>query len=53
MAFAIDPKTMKDTLLAQSPSLPTFSNATMILTFDKQFWIGSFSADRVAHGKLP
>ena len=52
MALAIDPKTMKDTLVAESPSIPTFSNATMVLTFDKQFWIGTFSGDRIAHGKL-
>jgi hypothetical protein len=52
MALAIDPKTMKDTLVAQSPAIPTFSNATMVLVLDKQFWIGTFSGDRVAHGKL-
>ena len=52
MALAIDPKTMKDTLLAESPAMPTFSNATMVLTFDKQFWIGTFSGDRIAHGRL-
>jgi hypothetical protein len=52
MALAIDPKTMKDTLVAQSAAIPTFSNATMILAFDKQFWIGTFSGDRIAHGKL-
>ena len=52
MAFAIDPMTMKDTLLAESPSIPTFSNATMVLAFDKQYWIGTFSGDRIAHGRL-
>jgi hypothetical protein len=52
MALAIDPKTMKDTLVAESPAIPTFSNATMVLAFDKQFWIGTFSGDRIAHGKL-
>lgn len=52
MALAIDPKSMKDTLIAESPAIPTFSNATMVLTFDQQFWIGTFSGDRVAHGKL-
>jgi hypothetical protein len=52
MAFAIDSKTMKDTMLAESPAIPTFSNATMVLAFDKQFWIGTFSGDRIAHGKL-
>lgn len=52
MALAIDAKTMKDTLVAESPSLATFSNATMVLTFDRQFWIGTFSGDRIAHGSL-
>jgi hypothetical protein len=52
MAFAIDPKTMKDTVIAESPAIPTFSNATMVLAFDKQFWIGTFSGDRIARGKL-
>jgi hypothetical protein len=52
MALAIDPKTMKDTLVAESPAIRTFSNATMVLTFDKQFWIGTFSGDRIAHGRL-
>jgi hypothetical protein len=52
IALAIDPKTMRDTLLAESPAIPTFSNATMVLVFDKQFWIGTFSGDRIAHGRL-
>jgi hypothetical protein len=52
MALTIDPKTMKDTLLAESPAIPAFSNATMALTFDRQFWIGTFSGDRIAHGRL-
>jgi hypothetical protein len=52
IALAIDPKTMKDTVVAESPEIPTFSNATMVLAFDKQFWIGTFSGDRIAHGRL-
>jgi hypothetical protein len=52
MALAIDPKTMRDTLVAESPAIPAFSNATMVLTFDQQFWIGTFSGDRIAHGRL-
>ena len=50
VAIAIDPATMKDTVLAQGPANPAFSNATMVLAFDKQFWIGTFSGDRVGHG---
>jgi hypothetical protein len=52
IALAIDPKTMRDTPVAESPEIPTFSNATMVLTFDQQFWIGTFSGDRIAHGRL-
>lgn len=52
MALAIDPKTLKDMLLAESPAIPTFSNATVVLTFDKQFWIGTFSGDQIAHSRL-
>ncbi|HVS25646.1 MAG TPA: hypothetical protein VMU03_18110 [Gammaproteobacteria bacterium] len=52
IAMSIDPATMKDTLYAQGPANPTFSNATMVLPVGKQFWIGSFSADRIGHGPL-
>ncbi len=51
-AYSIDPATMKDSVLAQGPANPAFSNATMVLAFDKQFWIGTFSGDRVGHGNL-
>ena len=52
IAMSIDPATMKDALYAQGPANPSFSNATMVLPVDKQFWIGSFSADRIGHGPL-
>jgi len=52
IAMSIDPATMKDTVYAQGPANPAFSNATMVLPVDNQFWIGSFSADRVGHGPL-
>jgi len=52
IAMSIDPATMKDTLYAQGPANPAFSNATMVLPVDNQFWIGSFSADRVGHAPL-
>ncbi|HUL83116.1 MAG TPA: hypothetical protein VL131_13295 [Gammaproteobacteria bacterium] len=52
IAMSIDPATMKATLYAQGPANPSFSNATMVLPVDKQFWIGSFSADRIGHGPL-
>ena len=43
---------MKDTVIVQTPALKEFSNATMVLVEDGQFWIGTFSGDRVAHGRL-
>jgi len=53
VAVSIDPKTMKDTLLVETPANADFSNATMLLPVGKRFWIGTFSGDRVAHGALP
>lgn len=52
IAIAIDPATMKDTVLLTTPAIPSFSNATMVLTLGQQFWLGTFSGDRVAHGIL-
>jgi hypothetical protein len=52
VAIAVDPATMRHTVLADGPANPAFSNATMVLAFDKQFWIGTFSGDRVGHGAL-
>ena len=50
--MSIDPATMKNTLYAQGPANPAFSNATMVVPVGNQFWVGSFSADRVGHGPL-
>jgi len=52
MAIAIDPATMEYEVLVDTPATPSFSNATMVLTLDDSFWIGTFSGDRVAHGSL-
>ena len=52
VAMAIDPATMKDTLVASGPANPAFSNATMVLLLGKQFWIGTFSGDRIGYGTL-
>jgi sugar lactone lactonase YvrE len=52
IAMAIDPATMQDSVLVETPANPRFSNATMVLAFDGQFWIGTFSGDRIAHGSL-
>jgi hypothetical protein len=49
IASAIDPGTMKDTVLVEAPAIATFSNATMVLPIGERFWIGTFSGDRIAH----
>ena len=52
IAIAIDPATMKDTVLLETPAIPSFSNATMILPVGREFFLGTFSGDRVGHGTL-
>lgn len=52
IALAIDPASMETTVIAETPEHPAFSNATMVLTLDGRFWIGTFSGDRIAHGPL-
>jgi hypothetical protein len=52
IGMAIDPSTMKTTMLVETRANPSFSNATMVLVDGKQYWLGTFSGDRVAHGTL-
>ncbi len=52
IAIEVDPATMQDRVLVETPASPVFSNATMVLTTGDQFWLGTFSGDRVAHGPL-
>lgn len=52
MAVAIDPATMEDVVLAEGEATPIFSNATMVLVVEDEFWIGTFSGDRVGYGAL-
>jgi hypothetical protein len=52
IAIAVDAATMQDAVLVESSATASFSNATMVLTVDDRFWIGTFSGDRVAHGSL-
>jgi hypothetical protein len=52
IAVAIDPTTMRDTVIVQTPANPSFSNATMVLTVGQQFWLGTFAGDRVGRGVL-
>lgn len=52
IAVAIDPATMRDTVIATTPASPSFSNATMVLPVGNQAWIGTFSGDRIARAPL-
>jgi hypothetical protein len=52
IGMAIDPETMKTTTLVETRANPRFSNATMVLVEGEQYWLGTFSGDRVAHGTL-
>lgn len=52
VAMAIDPVTMQETQVLKRPANPAFSNATMVLTTGQQFWIGTFSGDRIAYGTM-
>lgn len=52
IALEIDPATMQERVIARTPATPAFSNATMVLTVDDRFWVGTFRGDRIAHGPL-
>jgi hypothetical protein len=48
IAVAIDPATMRDTVVVQTAATAAFSNATMVLPVGNEFWIGTFSGNRIA-----
>ena len=52
IAIEVDPATMADRVIARTPASPLFSNATMVLTVNDRFWVGTFRGDRIAHGPL-
>jgi DNA-binding beta-propeller fold protein YncE len=52
IAVAIDPATMQDTIVVQTPAIPEFSNATMVLPLANEAWIGTFSGNRIARVPL-
>jgi hypothetical protein len=52
IAVAIDPATMRDTVIATTTADAKFSNATMVLTAAGQAWIGTFSGDKIARAPL-
>jgi sugar lactone lactonase YvrE len=53
IAIEIDPETMQDRILVETPAVEAFSNATMVLTKDGEYWVGTFSGDKIAHGPIP
>jgi sugar lactone lactonase YvrE len=52
IAVAIDPTTMRDTVIATTSADAKFSNATMVLTAAGQAWIGTFSGNKIARAPL-
>jgi len=52
IAVAIDPATMRDTVVATTSADAKFSNATMVLVAEGQAWIGTFSGDKIARAPL-
>jgi hypothetical protein len=53
IAIEIDPATMEDRILVETPAVDVFSNATMVLTKDGEYWVGTFSGNRILHGEIP
>ena len=52
IAVAIDPATMRDTVIATTSADPKFSNATMVLTTAGQAWFGTFSGNKITRAPL-
>jgi hypothetical protein len=52
IAMAIDPKTMRDTVIATTSADAKFSNATMVLIAADRAWIGTFSGNKIARAPL-
>jgi hypothetical protein len=53
IVIEVDPATMAAEVLVETPAIESFSNATMMLPVSSEYWIGTFSGNRVAHGPLP
>jgi hypothetical protein len=52
IAVAIDPATMRHTVIATTTANAAFSNATMVLPVGTEAWFGSFSGDKIARAPL-
>ncbi len=48
IAYAIDPASMRQEVLARGAATPSFSNATMAVEVGDEVWVGTFSGDRIA-----
>jgi hypothetical protein len=48
IAISVDPATMTHRVLVETPAMPGFSNATMVLPAAGRYWFGTFRGDRVA-----
>ncbi|MCP4273584.1 MAG: hypothetical protein GY781_16775, partial [Gammaproteobacteria bacterium] len=47
--LAVDPQSMQDSILVNSPAQKHFSNITMALEVGTELWIGTFAGDRIAY----
>jgi hypothetical protein len=52
IAIEVNPATMAHRVLVETPAIPAFSNATMVLPVGNRYWIGTFRGNRIAHGPL-
>lgn len=52
IGVAIEPATMRHTVVVETQANPAFSNATMVLPVGREGWIGTFSGDRIARAPL-
>jgi hypothetical protein len=51
IAVAIEPATMRDTIVVRTEKSPLFSNATMALPVGNEYWLGTFSGNRIARAQ--
>ncbi len=47
--LTVDPQSMQDSILVNSPAQKHFSNITMALEVGTELWIGTFAGDRIAY----
>jgi hypothetical protein len=52
IAIEVNPATMEHRVLVETPAIPAFSNATMMLPVGNRYWIGTFRGNRIATGPL-